>query len=47
MDQFTYLLHDVTVGTTMSSPVMVVAPTLTLAKVIEMMLISKHLGFPS
>ena len=46
MDQFTYLLHDVTVGTTMSSPVTVVAPTLTLAKVIEMMLISKHLGFP-
>ena len=46
MDQFTYLLHDVTVGTTISSPVTVVAPTLTLAKVIEMMLISKHLGFP-
>lgn len=44
--QFSYLLHDVTVGNTMSSPVTVVAPTLPLAKVIEMMLTSKHLGFP-
>ncbi len=46
MDQFTYLLHDVTVGTTMSSPVTVVTPTLPLSKVIEMMLTTKHLGFP-
>ncbi|MFZ1128747.1 CBS domain-containing protein [Methanoregula sp.] len=46
MDQFTYLLHDVTVGTTMSSPVTVVTPAMTIAKVMEMMLATKHLGFP-
>ena len=46
MDQFTYLLHNVTAGTTMSSPVTSVTPTLALSKVTEMMLTTKHLGFP-
>jgi Zn-dependent protease/predicted transcriptional regulator len=44
--QYSYLLQDVTVGNMMSSPVTVVAPTLPIAKVIEMMYTSKHLGFP-
>jgi Zn-dependent protease/predicted transcriptional regulator len=44
--QYSYLLQDVTVGNMMSSPVTVVAPTLPVAKVIEMMYTSKHLGFP-
>jgi Zn-dependent protease len=46
MDTFTYLLHDITVGATMSSPVTFVTPTLQVAKVMEMMLSTKHLGFP-
>ena len=44
--QYSYLLQDVTVGNMMSSPVTVVAPALPIAKVIEMMYTSKHLGFP-
>jgi Zn-dependent protease/predicted transcriptional regulator len=44
--QYSYLLQDVTVGNMMSSPVTVVAPNLPVAKVIEMMYTSKHLGFP-
>ena len=46
MDTFTYLLHDITIGATMSSPVTFVTPTLSVAKVMEMMLSTKHLGFP-
>jgi Zn-dependent protease/predicted transcriptional regulator len=46
MDQFTYLLHNVTAGSTMSSPVTSVTPNLAVSKVTEMMLATKHLGFP-
>ena len=46
MDQFTYLLHNVTAGTTMSSPVTSVTPALALSRVTEMMMTTKHLGFP-
>ena len=44
--QFNFLLQDVTVGTMMSAPVTTVPANMPLAKVIEMMYASKHLGFP-
>jgi Zn-dependent protease/predicted transcriptional regulator len=44
--KYSYLLHDVTVGDMMSSPVTTVAPTLPVSQVITMMYSSKHLGFP-
>jgi Zn-dependent protease/predicted transcriptional regulator len=44
--QYRFLLQDVTVGAMMSAPVTTVPPTLPVAKVIEMMYASKHLGFP-
>jgi Zn-dependent protease len=44
--KYSYLLHDVTVGDMMSSPVTTVAPTLPVSQVIIMMYSSKHLGFP-
>jgi Zn-dependent protease/predicted transcriptional regulator len=44
--KYSYLLHDVTVGDMMSSPVTTVPPTLPVSQVITMMYSSKHLGFP-
>jgi len=44
--QYNFLLQDVTIGTMMSAPVTTVPSNLPLAKVIEMMYASKHLGFP-
>jgi Zn-dependent protease len=44
--KYAYLLHDVTVGDMMSSPVSTVPPTLPVSQVIVMMYSSKHLGFP-
>ncbi len=44
--QYNVLLRDVTVGDMMSAPVSTVPANLPLAKVIEMMYASKHLGFP-
>jgi Zn-dependent protease/predicted transcriptional regulator len=44
--KYSYLLHDVTVGDMMSSPVTTVPPTLPVSQVIIMMYSSKHLGFP-
>ena len=44
--KYSYLLHDVTVGDMMSSPVTTVPPSLPVSQVITMMYSSKHLGFP-
>jgi Zn-dependent protease/CBS domain-containing protein len=44
--KYSVLLEDVRVGGIMSRPVMTVAPTLPVTKVIEMMYATKHLGFP-
>jgi len=44
--QYSYFLQDVTIGAMMSSPVMTVPPALSIRNVIEMMYVSKHLGFP-
>ena len=44
--KYSYLLHDVTVGDMMSSPVTTVPPNLPVSQVITMMYSSKHLGFP-
>ena len=44
--KYSVLLQDIRVGSIMSSPVIVVAPTLPVTKVIEMMYATKHLGFP-
>jgi Zn-dependent protease/predicted transcriptional regulator len=44
--KYSYLLHDVTVGDMMSSPVTTVPPGLPISQVITMMYSSKHLGFP-
>jgi len=44
--KYNVLLEDVRVGGIMSSPVMTVAPTLPVTKVIETMYATKHLGFP-
>ena len=44
--QYNVLLRDVTVGEMMSSPVTTVPATMPLTKVVEMMYVSKHLGFP-
>jgi len=44
--KYSFLLHDVTVGDMMSSPVTTVPPTLPVSQVITMMYSSKHLGFP-
>jgi CBS domain-containing protein len=44
--KYSYLLHDVTVGDMMSSPVISVSQTLPVSQVINMMYSSKHLGFP-
>ena len=44
--QYSYFLQDVTIGAMMSSPVMTVPPTLPIRNVIDMMYVSKHLGFP-
>jgi Zn-dependent protease/predicted transcriptional regulator len=44
--KYSYLLHDVTVGDMMSSPVTTVPPGLPVSQVITMMYSSKHLGFP-
>jgi len=44
--EYRFLLQDVTVGAMMSAPVTTVPPNLPVAKVIEMMYASKHLGFP-
>jgi Zn-dependent protease len=44
--RYSVLLQDIRIGSIMSSPVMTVAPTLPLPKVIEMMYATKHLGFP-
>ena len=44
--KYSVLLRDIRVGNMMSRPVMTVAPTLPLTKVIEMMYATKHLGFP-
>ena len=44
--KYSVLLQDIRVGSIMSSPVMTVAPTLPLPKVIDMMYATKHLGFP-
>ena len=44
--KYDYLLHDVTVGDMMSSPVISVSQTLPVSQVINMMYSSKHLGFP-
>ncbi|MGD1005182.1 MAG: CBS domain-containing protein [Methanoregulaceae archaeon] len=44
--KYSVLLQDVRVGSVMSSPVITVAPTLPVTKVIETMFATKHLGFP-
>jgi len=44
--KYSVLLQDVKVGSIMSAPVMTVAPTLPVTRVIEMMYATKHLGFP-
>ncbi|MFA7695486.1 MAG: CBS domain-containing protein, partial [Methanoregula sp.] len=44
--QYNVLLQDVTVGHMMTAPVTTVPENLPLAKVVEMMYASKHLGFP-
>jgi Zn-dependent protease len=44
--QYNFLLQDMTVGSMMSSPVITVPSNLPLAKVVDMMYASKHLGFP-
>jgi len=44
--KYSVLLQDIRIGSIMSSPVMTVAPTMPLPKVIEMMYATKHLGFP-
>ncbi|MFA5221784.1 MAG: CBS domain-containing protein [Methanoregula sp.] len=44
--QYNFLLQDITVGSMMSSPVITVPSNLPLAKVVELMYSSKHLGFP-
>ncbi len=44
--KYNVLLQDIRVGSIMSSPVMTVAPTLPVTRVIEMMYATKHLGFP-
>jgi Zn-dependent protease/predicted transcriptional regulator len=44
--KYSVLLQDVRVGSIMSSPVVTVAPTLPVTRVIEMMYATKHLGFP-
>jgi len=44
--KYSVLLQDVKVGSIMSAPVMTVAPTLPVIRVIEMMYATKHLGFP-
>jgi len=44
--RYHFLLEDVTVGGMMTSPVTTVPENLPLAKVVEMMYASKHLGFP-
>lgn len=44
--QYNFLLQDMTVGGMMSSPVITVPSNLPLAKVVDMMYASKHLGFP-
>jgi Zn-dependent protease len=44
--KYSYLLHDVTVGDMMSSPVISVSQTLPVSQIINMMYSSKHLGFP-
>jgi len=44
--RYNILLQDVTVADAMSSPVTTVEPTVPLARVVEMMYETKHLGFP-
>lgn len=44
--KYSVLLQDIKVGSIMSAPVMTVAPTLPVTRVIEMMYATKHLGFP-
>ncbi|MEN6444103.1 MAG: CBS domain-containing protein [Methanoregula sp.] len=44
--QYNFLLQDITVGSMMSSPVITVPSNLPLAKIVELMYSSKHLGFP-
>ena len=44
--KYSVLLQDIRIGSIMSRPVMTVAPTLPVTKVIEMMYATKHLGFP-
>jgi len=44
--KYSVLLQDIRVGSIMSSPVVMVAPTLPVTRVIEMMYATKHLGFP-
>ena len=44
--KYSVLLQDIRVGSIMSSPVVTVAPTLPVMRVIEMMYATKHLGFP-
>jgi Zn-dependent protease/predicted transcriptional regulator len=44
--KYHFLLEDVTVGSMMTAPVTTVPANLPLAKVVEMMYASKHLGFP-
>ncbi|WP_292370919.1 site-2 protease family protein [Methanoregula sp. UBA64] len=44
--KYHFLLEDVTVGSMMTTPVTTVPANLPLAKVVEMMYASKHLGFP-
>jgi Zn-dependent protease/CBS domain-containing protein len=44
--KYSVLLQDIRVGSIMSSPVVTVAPTLPVTRVIDMMYATKHLGFP-
>ena len=44
--KYSVLLRDIRVGAIMSRPVVTVAPTMPVTKVIEMMYATKHLGFP-
>jgi len=44
--KYSVLLQDIRIGSIMSHPVMTVAPTMPVTKVIEMMYATKHLGFP-
>ncbi len=44
--KYSVLLQDIRVGSIMSGPVITVAPTVPVTRVIEMMYATKHLGFP-